>query len=67
MNGFDWPGLMRAGMRGLGLQPVQFWALSPSELALMLGDSTAAAPLTRARMSELSAAFPDVKKDNIDG
>lgn len=67
MNGFDWPGLMRAGMRGLGLQPVQFWALTPGELALMLGNASALAPLNRARLTELSAAFPDVKKDKNDG
>ena len=24
---FDWPGLMRAGMQGLGLKPHEFWAL----------------------------------------
>ena len=67
MNGFDWPGLMRAGMRGLGLQPVQFWALTPAELAMMLGDAGGSTPLTRARLAELSSAFPDVKKDKNDG
>jgi uncharacterized phage protein (TIGR02216 family) len=33
----DWPGLMRAGLHGLGLRPVEFWALTPVELMLMLG------------------------------
>lgn len=58
-DGFDWPALMRAGMRGLGLRPDQFWALTPAELLFLLGTSSADAPLTRARLDELAAAFPD--------
>ena len=54
----DWPGLMRAGLRGLGLQPQEFWRLTPAELMLMLGDG-ARAPLDRARLDELAAAYPD--------
>ena len=26
MSSLDWPGLMRAGMHGLGLRPAEFWA-----------------------------------------
>ena len=59
MAGFDWPGLMRAGMRGLGLTPRDFWALTPAELQLMLGDGGGAKPMVRARLVELMAAFPD--------
>lgn len=56
---FDWPGLMRAGMRGLGLTPAQFWALSPAELMLMLGEPAGAAPMGRAGLEALAARFPD--------
>ncbi len=59
MAGFDWRGLMRAGMHDLGLTPDQFWRLTPAELLVMLGIEGGAAPLTRARLAELSAAFPD--------
>jgi uncharacterized phage protein (TIGR02216 family) len=59
MSGFDWPNLMRAGMRGLGLAPDAFWRLTPAELALLLGRDTGDAPLTRARLDELSRAYPD--------
>ncbi|GGD40643.1 rcc01693 family protein [Sinisalibacter lacisalsi] len=56
---FDWAGLMRLGLRGLGLTPAQFWALTPAELMLMLGVDGATAPLGRARLEELARAFPD--------
>lgn len=59
MSGFDWPVLMRAGLRGLGLRPAEFWALSPAELALMLGHDKGQAPLDRAGLSALAQAFPD--------
>lgn len=59
MRRIDWPGLMRAGMQGLGLRPDQFWRLTPAELRIMLGSETAVPPLTRARLEELAAAFPD--------
>ncbi|WP_349293851.1 phage tail assembly chaperone [Gemmobacter sp. 24YEA27] len=36
---FDWPGLIRAGMHGLGLEPRVFWGLTPVELRIMLGRS----------------------------
>ena len=34
----DWPALMRAGMQGLRLTPDAFWALTPAEFQMMLGD-----------------------------
>ncbi|MGK7652587.1 phage tail assembly chaperone [Roseovarius sp. B08] len=40
----DWPALMRAGIRGLGLRPWEFWALTPAELELMLGKPSGVAP-----------------------
>lgn len=56
---FDWVGLLRAGV-SLGLRPSDVWALTPAELALMLGkDGGSAGPLSRARLEELAAAFPD--------
>ena len=59
MTGFDWPGLMRAGMNGLGLRPWEFWALTPRELEVMLGRGGGTAPLGRDGLARLSAAFPD--------
>jgi uncharacterized phage protein (TIGR02216 family) len=56
---FDWPGLMRLGLSGLGLTPAAFWALTPAELMLMLGKTGGDAPLGRARLEELAQAFPD--------
>lgn len=60
MSLIDWAGLMRAGLQGLGLAPDVFWRLSPIELRIMLGADSALPPLTRARLAELAAAFPDV-------
>ena len=60
MSGFDWPALLRAGLRGLGLRPAEFWALTPSELMLMLGiEAGAQAALNRARLDALLRDFPD--------
>lgn len=67
MTAIDWPGLMRAGLVGLGLAPEAFWRLTPAELRLMLGVDRAAPPLTRARLEELAAAFPDMRKDELNG
>ena len=63
----DWPGLMRAGMGDLRLTPAVFWALSPIELRIMLGADAALPPLTRARLDELAAAYPDFKQGAGDG
>lgn len=59
MQGFDWPKLMRAGMRDLGLKPWEFWQLTPAELQLLLGEGSGQRPLGRSRLDELMAAFPD--------
>jgi len=67
MNGIDWPGLMQAGLHRLGLEPAVFWRLTPVELRMMLGREQMIPPLTRARLAELAAAFPDVRKDQDDG
>lgn len=62
----DFAGLMRAAltpqaMGGLGLLPAQFWALTPIELRLMLGREMGGALMSRARLEELAAAYPDGK------
>lgn len=66
MTGIDWPGLMRAGLTGLGLAPDAFWRLTPIELKIMLGADRANPSLSRARLEELAAAFPDVKRAGAD-
>jgi uncharacterized phage protein (TIGR02216 family) len=55
----DWPGLMRAGLYGLGLQPREFWALTPMELAMMLGREGAAPGMSRGALETLMSRFPD--------
>ena len=67
MNGFDWGSLMRAGIRGLGLLPDQFWALTPGELVLMLADAGSVVPLSRTRLDELVAAYQDKNKERNNG
>lgn len=58
---FDWAGLMRLGLHGLGLRPGEFWALTPHELMVLLGRDRAEAPMGRTRLEELARAFPDLK------
>ena len=65
LGGMDWPGLLRVGigparLGGLGLTPAEFWALTPAELALMLGiEPGKGAGMTRDRLAELVARYPD--------
>ncbi|MEO0370073.1 MAG: rcc01693 family protein [Pseudomonadota bacterium] len=66
MSAVDWPGLMRAGVRGAGLRPVEFWALTPAELELMLGKPAGLSPLTRAGLDDLMRAYPDQVADEKD-
>lgn len=63
MTGIDWPGLMRAGLQGLGLAPDAFWKLTPGELRLRLGVDRADAPLSRQGLEALARLFPDGKGD----
>jgi uncharacterized phage protein (TIGR02216 family) len=58
----DFPALLRLGLRDLRLHPRDFWALTPAELMLMAGLDNAHAPLTRTRLLELAARFPDRPK-----
>ncbi|WP_425466770.1 phage tail assembly chaperone [Pararhodobacter zhoushanensis] len=47
-------------MHGLGLRPIEFWALTPAELMIMLGrDEAAGSGFTRARLDALLARYPD--------
>jgi uncharacterized phage protein (TIGR02216 family) len=63
----DWRALMQAGLRGLGLTPAAFWALTPAELMLMLGLDGRAAPMDRARLMDLARNFPDHRTGADDG
>lgn len=58
-GGLDWAGLMRAGLQSLRLHPDQFWALTPAELGLMLGMGPTAPRMTRDRLDELAARYPN--------
>jgi uncharacterized phage protein (TIGR02216 family) len=58
---------MRAGVQGLGLRPAEFWALTPAELRLMLGEGGAARPMGRDGLEALLAAFPDTIEETSDG
>lgn len=51
--------MMRAGLAGLRLRPDQFWALTPAELALMLGLGPQVPRMSRGRLAELEQAYPD--------
>ncbi|MBQ0803725.1 rcc01693 family protein [Sulfitobacter sp.] len=53
---------MRAGLKGLGLTPADFWALTPAELQLMLGTTGAQAPLLSDGLTALMAAYPDTSE-----
>lgn len=57
--GMDWPALMRAGLRGLGLHPQEFWRLTPAELMMMLGSEEQQLPLSRNRLEDLAQLYPD--------
>ncbi|WP_439148960.1 rcc01693 family protein [Sulfitobacter sp.] len=61
----DWPALMRAGLKGLGLTPDEFWALTPAELQLMLGTTAAQAPLLSDGLAALMAAYPDTSERDM--
>ncbi|PWE30652.1 hypothetical protein DDZ14_14560 [Maritimibacter sp. 55A14] len=62
MSMLDWPGLMRAGLCGLGLRPAEFWSLTPAELMTMLGRAAPAPALSRDRLEELARRYPDMEK-----
>ncbi|PTV97138.1 putative phage protein (TIGR02216 family) [Rhodobacter aestuarii] len=51
--------MLRAGLQGLHLRPAEFWALSPAELALMLGATGQGGALSRAGLAALAKRWPD--------
>ena len=57
--------MMRAGLKGLGLTPEEFWALTPAELQLMLGTTAAQAPLLSDGLAALMAAYPDTSERDM--
>ena len=63
----DWAGLLRAGLRGAGLSPSEFWRLTPLELLILLGRESGQAPLGRKRLEEMAKAFPNKDEGNSDG
>ena len=69
MTSLDWPELLRVGVRGLGLKPDEFWALTPAELQLMLGDPGKSGPLLSSGLEALMSAYPDkeAKDEGNDG
>lgn len=66
MKGLDWPALMRGGLYGLRLRPVDFWSLTPAELWMMLGVANAQAPMSRSGLAALIKQHPDQKEGTSD-
>lgn len=67
-EGLDWPGMMRAGLHGLGLKPAELWALTPIELLVMLGrEGGGARALGRDRFEDLLRTYPDRTEGDGDG
>lgn len=62
---FRWSELMRAGLFGLRLTPEAFWALTPAELRVMLGENRAAV-MDRSGFEALMAAYPDGQRGEGD-
>ena len=62
-----WADMLRLGLGHLRLRPDQFWALTPAELMMMLGLTPGQGALSRDGLSDLMAAYPDIKKDVCDG
>jgi len=54
-------------MQGLGLRPAEFWALTPVELRLMLGEREGVRPMARDGLEALLRAFPDEQGEMSDG
>ncbi len=58
----DWMALRQIGLFRLGLKPLEFWALTPIELLLMLGADPGQGPMGRNRLTELERIYPDQTK-----
>ncbi|XDA96554.1 rcc01693 family protein [Sulfitobacter sp. LCG007] len=66
MTGLAWGPLLRLGLRRLRLKPEEFWALTPAELQIMLGDPGAGGPMLSAGLEAMMAAYPDEQEGNDD-
>lgn len=68
-RGFDWAAMMRIGLHQLRLTPGEFWSLTPLEFLVLLGLEGGPPPMARARLEELSRAYPDraVKRTQGEG
>ncbi len=67
MSAFDWPAMMKLGLRQLALAPDCFWALTPAEFAVMLGSDLGPQTLTRRGFEALMDAYPDQDMDAENG
>ena len=56
---FDWPALMRLGLRRLHLSPEVFWALTPAELICIAGLKPGGGAMARGDLSALLRRYPD--------
>lgn len=61
MTKIAWPEMIRAGLGRLRLQPEEFWALTPAELMVMLGQGGGEAPMGQSRLADLLRAYPDTQ------
>lgn len=66
-RGFDWAAMMRIGLHQLRLTPWEFWALTPLEFLVLLGLEGGPPPMARARLEELSRAYPDNMETPMQG
>ncbi len=66
-RGFDWPALLKLGLQNGGLQPQEFWALTPAEVTLMLGLDAVEKPLNRARLEELDRLYTVGLAEHVEG
>lgn len=66
MKRLDWQGMLQIGLRDLRLKPFEFWALTPTEFALMAGLQAHDLPMTRGRLAGLEAELTN-KMRHVDG
>lgn len=57
----DFSGMLRVALAEMKLEPSVFWGLTPYEFMTMTGRTPSDAPMVRARLEDLSRAFPDTR------
>lgn len=64
-----WAERLRFAVRGLGLSPNEFWALTLAEWRALTAPAPGSAPISRAHLDALLAAHPDLARhgDRHDG